>query len=397
MAAAERTVLHVDMDAFYASVEQRDRPELRGKPVAVGGRPPRGVVAAASYEARPFRVHSALPMRTALARCPQLICVRPRMAVYQAESKRIFDVFRDFTPEVEGLSLDEAFLDVSASLRLWPNATEIAQRIKKRIRRETRLTCSIGIAPNKLVAKIASELDKPDGLVVVEPGTVEDFLSPLPMHVLPGLGPKARARLGKLGVASIADLRRIDRVTLKQVLGSSAVRFQEMAVGHDLRPVGRRGERSLSAERTFETDLAKPGDMYRELARLTESVAARLRSKGLVATTVVVKLRRSDFTTATRQAGLANRCNDTLEILKLGRSLLDSWIRQHPQDRLRLLGIGVKGLEPAASEDWVTEQAAAVSTPLDQTTDAIRDRFGTPALTRARTLRESAGSRSSDG
>ena len=397
MSAQQLTILHIDMDAFYASVEQRDRPELRGRPVAVGGSPPRGVVAAASYEARPFGVHSALPMRTAIARCPQLVCVRPRMSVYQAESRRIFAIFREFTPEIEGLSLDEAFLDVTASLRLWPSALGIAQRIKTRVKDETGLSCSIGIAPNKLVAKIASDLQKPAGLVAVAPQEVRDFLAPLPIRVLPGLGPKTRKRLASLAVHTIADLRGVDAVTLKRALGSGAARFQDMAVGLDSRPVGRRADRSLSAERTFPHDLQDPAELYRELATLTEGLVTRLRDKRLVAGTVVVKLRRSDFTMATRQAALPIRCNETLAILKLGRSLLDAWIKDHPGDRLRLLGIGLKDLHPVSQASWLADERP-VSTPLDEATDAIRQRFGAPAVTRARTLGDSqAAPRSGDG
>jgi DNA polymerase-4 len=382
------------MDAFYASVEQRDRPELQGQPVAVGGRPPRGVVAAASYEARPFRVHSALPTALALARCPNLMIVPPRMSVYQAESRRIFAIFKTFTPEVEGLSLDEAFLDVSASLRLWPSAQSIALDIKEQIRIQTGLTCSIGIAPNKLVAKIASDLKKPDGLVTVAADDVPAFLAPLPTRVLPGLGPKTRARLAGIGVHTLCQLRRADTAMLQRALGNAAARFQTMAMGADARPVGRRAEQSMSAERTFDRDLAASADLYREMALLTEGVAARLRGKQLVAATVVLKLRRSDFVTATRQAALPLRCNDTLAILRLGRRLLDAWIREHPGHRLRLLGIGVKGLAPAPSE-CLAQAGPKVATPLDQATDAIRQRFGSPALTRARALERNA-SRSGD-
>jgi DNA polymerase-4 len=398
LSAQPITIIHIDMDAFYASVEQRDRPELRGQPVAVGGRPPRGVVAAASYEARRFGVHSALPMGTALRRCPQLVCVRPRMGVYQAESKRIFEIFRAFTPDVEGLSLDEAFLDVTASLRLWPNFHDMARQIKKRISEETGLSCSIGIAPNKLVAKIASDLDKPDGLVAVAPDEVYGFLEPLPAAVLPGLGPKAQARLATLGVESIADLRKLDPLVLKHALGNGASRYLELAAGRDRRPVGRRADRSLSAERTFEQDLTERHAVYRELASLADKVAGRLRARGLVAGVVVLKLRRADFRTATRQAALHRRGNETLAILKRSRSLLDSWLAEHPGEPLRLLGIGVKDLGQVQQGSLLEEPAGAAITPLDRATDEIRQRFGTPALTRARTLSEpSATARRDEG
>jgi DNA polymerase-4 len=308
------------------------------------------------------------------------------MDVYRAESARIFAIFEEFTPEVEGLSLDEAFLDVTASLRLWPSAREIGERIKQRILKDTGLSCSIGIAPNKLVAKIASDLDKPDGFVTVSPAQVDEFLAPLSASVLPGLGPKAQAALARLGVHSIAELRQIDGLTLKRALGNAAHRFRAMAHGHDARPVGRRADRSLSAERTFERDLDDPQVLQRELATLADKVAARLRAKNLLASLVVLKLRGADFQTFTRQAPLPHQSTETLAILKLGRSLLETWLAEHEGVRLRLLGIGVSGLTTAGQSDWLEDPGGAPVTPLDRATDDIRRRFGSPALTRARQL-----------
>ncbi|MDH3545930.1 MAG: DNA polymerase IV, partial [Gammaproteobacteria bacterium] len=247
-----RTILHVDMDAFYASIEQRDNPELRGKPVVVGGRSNRGVVAAASYEVREFGVRSAMPMAEATRRCPQLVRVAPRMSHYKAVSAEIFDIFRKFTPIVEGLSLDEAFLDVSASLALHGSGTDIARRIKAIIYERTKLTASVGVAANKLVAKIASELDKPDGLVVVHPDACRKILDTLPVSVLPGIGRQTLGRLHAVGIHTLADLRRAPDRDLDPIFGRYTERTRQRASGIDDRPVSvDRAEKSISSEETY--------------------------------------------------------------------------------------------------------------------------------------------------
>ena len=250
-----RTILHVDMDAFYASVEQRDNPDLRGKPVVVGG-DNRGVVAAASYEVRRFGVRSAMPMSEARRRCPDLIRIAPRMAHYKSVSTQIFDIFRQYTPLVEGLSLDEAFLDVSASRALHGAAENIALAIKQAIRKHTGLTASVGVADNKLVAKIASDLDKPDGLVIVSADNCRAILDPLPVSVIPGIGRQTLARLHAVGIRSIADLRLAPDLKLEPIFGRYTQRTRERAAGIDDRPVvAEREEKSISAEETFDADL----------------------------------------------------------------------------------------------------------------------------------------------
>lgn len=384
---AVRQILHVDMDAFYASVEQRDNPELRGKALVVGGDGNRGVVAAASYESRRYGIRSAMPMRDARRRCPDLICVRPRMAHYQAISAEIFTLFREVTPLVEGLSLDEAFLDVSASVTLLGSGEKIAQHIRERIRAQTGLTASVGVAPNKLVAKIASDLGKPDGLFVVTAENVHDVLDPLPVRVIPGIGPETDRKLAKLGLRTIADLRAAPDSVLHPVFGRFTRRTRERACGIDDRPVEpEREEKSISAEETYDTDLADASDMQRELLRLAERTAARLRAKNLAAGTVQVKIRQSDFTTFTRQRSLHPASNDTALLYEIAAALLRTWLHQTPGARVRLLGVGGSSLVQAPQADLFAGVADHGGSTVDRTVDAIRDRFGKLAVGRARTL-----------
>lgn len=385
--ARQREILHVDMDAFYASVEQRDNPTLRGKAVVVGGDGNRGVVAAASYESRHYGIRSAMPMRDARRRCPDLICIRPRMAHYQAISAEIFELFREFTPLVEGLSLDEAFLDVSDSVSLFGSGEAIAQRIRACIQSQTQLTASVGVAPNKLVAKIASDLGKPDGLVVVTAANVHEVLDPLPARVIPGIGPETDKRLQSLGLRTIADIRRAPDGVLHSVFGRYAMRTRERAGGIDDRPVvPDREEKSISAEETYETDLSDPSDMLRELLRLAERTAGRLRAKDLSAGTVQVKIRQSDFTTFTRQRALHPASNDTRLLYEVAAGLLHDWLDEAPGARIRLLGIGGSALAHAAQGDLFGQAAGDAGSTVDRTVDAIRGRFGTLAMGRARTL-----------
>jgi len=386
MTAAMRTILHVDMDAFYASIEQRDNPELRGKPVVVGGRSNRGVVAAASYEVREFGVRSAMPMAEATRRCPQLVRVAPRMSHYKAVSAEIFDIFRKFTPIVEGLSLDEAFLDVSASLALHGSGTDIARRIKAIIYERTKLTASVGVAANKLVAKIASELDKPDGLVVVHPDACRKILDTLPVSVLPGIGRQTLGRLHAVGIHTLADLRRAPDRDLDPIFGRYTERTRQRASGIDDRPVSvDRAEKSISSEETYAIDLDDRADMERELLRLTETTARRLRKSDLQAGTIQIKIRQSDFKTFTRQKSLRPPANNTGQIYQVARELLGAWLETHPGARIRLLGVGSSNLSPAEQRDLFADDEGAAR-PVDHAVDRIRDRFGTTSLSRARTL-----------
>ena len=384
---ATRTILHVDMDAFYASVEQRDNPELAGKPVVVGGGSKRGVVAAASYEVRKFGVRSAMPMAEATRRCPQLIRITPRMSHYKAVSEQIFTVFRSVTPIVEGLSLDEAFLDVTGSLALHGSGPQIARRIKRMIRERTGLTASVGVAENKLVAKIASDLDKPDGLVVVTAENCRETLDPLPVSVIPGIGKQTLARLHRINVHTVADLRRAADRDLEPIFGRYTRRTQERAAGVDNRPVSsQRAEKSISSEETYDVDLSDRADMERELLRLAEITARRLRKGTLQAGTVQVKIRQSDFKTCTRQKCLRPPVNGTDQIFHAASELLGVWLESNPDARIRLLGVGASKLSPAEQQDLFATDPTQVSGPVDQAVDEIQDRFGTAAVGRARTL-----------
>lgn len=375
------------MDAFYASVEQRDNPELRGKPLVVGGGGNRGVVAAASYEARKFGIRSAMPMRDANRRCADLLQVAPRMSHYQAVSREVFSIFREFTPLVEGLSLDEAFLDVTDSISLLGNEREIAAEIKKRILDRTSLTASVGVAANKLVAKIASDLDKPDGLVVVTAEKTREILDPLPVRVIPGIGPETLARLQRVKIRTIRDLRLAPDRDLEPIFGRFTARTRERAAGIDDRPVvSSRADKSISAEETFDVDLREPTAMNRQLLRLCERTAGRLRAKELVAGTVQVKIRQADFTTYSRQRSLRPPGNGTEQLYEAAKSLLQAWLAEYPGVSIRLLGVGGSELCKDAQPDLFSPDLPAGGTQLDQTVDEIRDRFGDLSLSRASTL-----------
>ena len=387
MSASTRSILHVDMDAFYASVEQRDNPELRGKPLVVGGSSNRGVVAAASYEARVFGIRSAMPMAEAMRRCDHLVRVSPRMSRYKESSQVIFTIFRDFTPLVEGLSLDEAFLDVTASVSLFGSPESIAAKIKERIQAETGLTASVGVAENKLVAKIASDLDKPDGLTIVTPDLYRKKLDPLPVRVIPGIGRETLKRLQGIQVATIRDLRQADDRDLESIFGRFAKKTRDRASGIDDRPVvPSRAEKSISAEETYDQDLSKPSDMERELLRLTERTATRLRKAGLSAGTVQLKIRRADFATYTRQMSVKPPVNGTDQIYAATRELLTAWLASNPGARIRLLGVGGSKLAPGEQADLFAGDSKQSASALDETVDEIREKFGSLSLGRAKTL-----------
>ena len=385
--AATRTILHADMDAFYASVEQGDDPSLKGLPLIVGGTGGRGVVAAASYEVRKFGVRSAMPMRQALALCPQAIVRRPRFDRYQAVSRQVFGIFHRYTPLVEGLSLDEAFLDVTASQSLHGPAADIARAIKAQVRAETGLTISVGVAPNKLVAKIASDLDKPDGLTIVTPDRLQAVLDPLPVKRLPGLGRKKGDELLAAGIRTLGELRRASDAQLWPHFGRDAVRIRDRAAGLDDRPVcPDHDEKSVSAEETFERDLSELAAQRAALLRLADKTASRLRAKGLVAGIVQVKLREHDFRTHTRQRPLVPPGQDSQSIGQAAIALLDAWRREHPGARLRLIGVGTGDLGAPAQPDLFGPADSPGNARLDQSLDAIRERFGNAAVRRAGNL-----------
>ena len=333
------------MDAFFASVEQRDDPRLKGLPVIVGGTGPRGVVAAASYEVRRFGVRSAMPMRQALERCPDAVCLRPRIARYREVSRIIFGIFDSVTPLVEGLSLDEAFLDVSGC----PGEPDgIARDIKRRIHEATGLTASVGVAGNKLVAKIASDLNKPDGLTLITPHTLQQCLDPLPVRRLPGLGSKTGARVEALGLRTLGQLRQAPDAVLWPIFGRYTQRVRDRAAGIDDRPVSPdRPDLSISAEDTFERDIAEPRALHQDLVRLADLAVNRMRGRELAAGCVAVKIRQHDFTTHTRQRVVQPPTDDRATVARVAAELLERWLAEHPGARLRLLGVGLRQLTPA--------------------------------------------------
>ncbi len=352
-----RRILHVDMDAFYASVEQRDNPGLRGKPVAVGGQPNRrGVVAAASYEARTFGVRSAMSMAQAVKLCPSLVIVPPDFSRYKAASSTIFGLYRDVTPLVEPLSLDEAYLDVTENNWNEPLATRVAKRLKERIREATGLTASAGVAPNKFLAKIASGWKKPDGLTVIAPDRVEPFLHQLPVDALWGVGPVTAKKLRARGISRLVDVRAVDERVLREAVGSMADWLRQLANGVDDRPVIAHHEpKSSGTENTYAEDLTDLEAIRREIDEMAHHAVQWLERKGLLARTVTIKVRYSDFTTITRShtapatrdaAGLSARALQLLEKTAAG---------QRP---VRLLGVSVHNLCTAielkpVSDDWL--------------------------------------------
>ena len=338
-----RHIIHADLDAFYAAVEQLDNPELRGKPVLVGGSPQsRGVVATASYEARVFGVHSAMPMATAVRQCPQGIVVRPRFDRYREMSRRVMDIFHGVTDLVEPLSLDEAYLDVTAAVEGGRLPLGVAIDLKRQVNEETGLNVSIGVGASKSVAKIASDLEKPDGLVVVPPGEEADFLAPLAVGKLWGIGPKTASRLHEDGIETIGDLAGQSQEWFTRRFGKRAESTRAKALGQDDDPVKtERTPKSISAETTFADDLADREELRETLARLSTGVAGSLARKGIQGRTVTVKLRLSDFTTLTRQTTLPFHTNSAEDILNTGWGLLDAELL--PGRAFRLLGVGMSG------------------------------------------------------
>ncbi|MFZ9125434.1 MAG: DNA polymerase IV [Steroidobacteraceae bacterium] len=381
MTLPRRAILHVDMDAFYASVEAHDDPSLAGRPLLVGGTGGRGVVAAASYEARRYGIHSAMPMREALRRCPQVVCVKPRMERYREVSQQVFAVFDGFTNQVEGLSLDEAFLDVTGSQQLLGPPATMAAAIKAKIKACTGLTASVGVAHNKLLAKLASDMNKPDGLTVILPEQVTELLDALPVGRLHGIGGKTAARLQAAGLNTLGELRQAPDGVLKALFGRDAERMRARAAGIDERPVvSDSEERQVSAETTFEEDLRDPARMQAELAALADRTAARLRRRGLLAGVVVIKLRRHDFATFTRQRRLHPPSAETRVIADVASQLLETWLSGQRGARIRLLGVGVGGLTDAGQPDLFG--GTADNGQLDAAIDRIRERFGGRSLRR---------------
>lgn len=342
-APVQRKIIHVDMDAFYASVEQRDDPALRGRPVAVGGSRARGVVAAASYEARAFGVRSAMPSVTAIRRCPDLVFVRPRFEVYHAVSQQIRAIFADYADAVEPLSLDEAYLDVTEDRHGLGTARAIAEQIRARIRAATGLTASAGVSYNKFIAKLASDQNKPDGLCVIPPHKGAAFVASLPVKRFHGVGPVTAKRMEQLGILTGADLRDRPLAFLQAHFGSYATYLFAAARGEDHRPVrAHREAKSVGAERTFETNLSDPGELHAALARVAEAAWTRIDRAGVMGRTVTLKLRHADFRTITRAHSLTQPVTDPAAFLRIGDELLDAQLPV--PDGVRLLGLTLSGI-----------------------------------------------------
>lgn len=381
-------IIHLDMDAFFASVEVRERPELAGQPVVVGGpSKTRGVVAAANYEARRFGIHSAMPMVQASRLCPELRILPVNMPLYASVSSQIHEIFSRYTPDIEPLSLDEAFLDVSGSIKLFGSAEEIARRIKDDIKRELRLVASAGVAPNKFVAKIASDINKPDGFVVVEAKDMQDFLDPLPVKRIWGVGKKTEQQLHNYGITTIKDLRSQSQRWIVDRFGKHGDHLYRLANGLDKREViSDVKAKSISSENTFIEDITDNEVLTAFLSQLCEQVAARLREKDRKGKTVSVKVRFHDFTTIIRSKSLPEATHQTEKIWQAAKSLFSVAIQQSPvtQPAVRLLGVGVSGF---TTDDRIQGDLFSTDekySELDEVTDEINRRFGKLKIHRGR-------------
>jgi DNA polymerase IV len=395
-------ILHVDMDAFFASVEQRDDPSLRGLPVVVGGAGGRGVVAAASYEARRFGIRSAMPMVQARRRCPDLVIARHRFEAYRDASRAVMSILRDVTPHVEPLSLDEAFLDVRGAVRLFGDPETIGHGIRRRVRDELDLPISVGIGPTKSVAKLLSAKAKPDGLLRWPADEVAQRLRPLPVGDLWGAGPKTVERLTSYGFRTVGQLADTDRRTLQRVVGDAAgAHLHALARGHDPRSVTpHEPARSISAERTFDHDVDDPDELHRHLLRLVEKVSRRVRQAEVAGRTVTLKVRFASFETVTRSITLPEPTDRTHDVLVAARGLFDGLRLERV--RVRLIGVGVSNLGDGDTSRQLTLEApteVAGEVPwsdrrwedVDRVADAVADRFGDVGVSFASLLDDDHG------
>jgi DNA polymerase-4 len=388
--ASPRRIAHVDMDAFYASVEIRDDPTLVGKPVAVGGAPDqRGVVAAASYEARKYGIHSAMPMARAVRLCPDLVRLPGDPAKYAEVSRRVFEILETFSPLVETISLDEGFLDVTGEEGHFGPPDVLGRRIKDTIREAVRLTASVGIAPSKFAAKLASEHGKPDGLVVIEPDGLLAFLHPLPIERLWGVGAKTAPRMHALGIKTIGDLAARDGPWARAQLGEHGLVLRELALGKDERPVvPDQAHKSISSEMTFATDIADRAQLLGLVADQVRTVAARMRREGVLGRTVQLKLRDDTFATRTRRKTLGAPTDDGDALYRAARALLEADPLPRP---LRLIGVGVSGFVEATAQslslfDDGQEPARAADQRFQKALDALEGKFGKGAVRRGQAL-----------
>ena len=384
------SILHIDMDAFFASVEQRENPNLIGQPVIVGGSAQRrGVVAAASYEVRQFGVYSAMPTKTALKLCPQAVVIKPRLAFYAEISQQLREIFFRYTPLVEPLSLDEAFLDVGGSESLFGSAEVIGRRLKKEIKDELRLVASVGVASNKYLAKLASDFDKPDGFCIINEDEVQSFLEPLPVKRIWGVGKVTEKKLTELGVHTIKHLKSYTEESLQRLFGTAGTQMWHLARGFDEREVVPDCRaKSISNEQTFAEDVSDIGVLREQLRDLVDQVSQRLRSAGLHAKTVHLKVRYHDFQTLTRSKTLSLPSDATEVFYETVIEMLENRLPDRELD-LRLIGMGVTGLDSGVRQQGLFDQEDSKQREkLDEVSDLIRDRFGEDALRRGKTGRE---------
>ena len=381
-----RAILHVDMDAYFASIEQRDNPELRGKPVIVGAGPhERGVVCAASYAARKFGVHSAMPSRTAYKLCPNGIFVRPDMRKYSLVSKQIMAILESFTPLVQPLSIDEAFLDVTGSTKIFGDALTIAKRIKAEILAQTGLIASVGVAPNKFLAKLASDLDKPDGLTVITAADKVKTLAPLPVAKLWGVGKTTEKRLHEVGLRTIGDIQRLPIEDLRQRFGNMADHLHALAFGEDEREVETDDEaKSIGSEHTFDVDTTDIAQIKKCLLAQCDDVGTQLRRAQIAARTVQLKLRYVDFTTVTRRRTLAQPTQDEMRLYEVAGQLLAT--ERIAGKLIRLIGISGSNLVPPEGQRDLFDRTSEKRTRLARAVDELRGKLGTGAIKRGTSL-----------
>jgi DNA polymerase-4 len=378
--------MHIDMDAFYASVEERDHPELRGKPIIVGGNATsRGVVAAANYSARAFGIHSAMPTKRAIRLCPSVALIKPRIKHYAETSRHIHDIFARFTPLIEPLSLDEAFLDVTGSLKLFSSARSIGQEIQRSIKEELNLAASIGIAPNKFLAKIASDIEKPNGFVCVEPNEVQAFLDPLPIGRIWGVGKVTTKQFAAVNLRTLEDVRRLTREQASDLLGRHGEHFWKLAQGIDERPViSEHHAKSISHETTFSNDIKDKETLSSWLLDLTEQVMRRTRHKGFKGRTIHLRIRFDDFTTITRSQTLKQPTNVTRVAWQTVQQLLE---KNLPAGRpVRLIGMGIDGFEQSLEKQGELFDSPELEKQrsVDHVVDDIQSRFGNRAIKRGK-------------
>ena len=376
-----RSILHLDMDAFFAAVELREDPSLRGKPLLIGHDGPRGVVATASYEARVYGCHSAQPMSVAKRQCPHALVLPVRMDLYKRASDAMFAVLDEFSPAVEPLSIDEAFLDLTGTDRLFGRPQDVARRLKDRIRSDLGLTASVGVAPNKFLAKLASDMDKPDGLTVIRPADVDRILPPLPVTKLWGIGKATAERLRNYGVRTVGDLCRKPEAWMREFFGSEADRYAALARGLDDRPVvPDSAAKSIGHEQTFEQDVADPAEIRRVMFEQVEQVGARLRRHGLRARGVSLKIRFGEFQTISRSTTLPQPTDATAELWAAAEAVFDQW----PFQPVRLIGVTAERLADGQGQqmDLFTDAGRERQQRLDAVADRINQRFGKRAIRR---------------